>query len=331
MKANNTRHSGNGCSQPGHPQDTLQLPGLDGSNPLGFLAALGLLRVLAESRDHRAVFMHWVEGPGTWVPEISIHPAGELSEDDVLDHLSESLAARLSDHPAQLLERFKRAGDAVEERQKIFRDVYSQCDRLDHGTMHANWLAALASDAAPADAINQLQTARRDYYLKNIASVIERTTRDHLQRAIFRPWDYADALDNQSLHLDPGEDRRHAHQWNQPSGDPDRKRSGGMLGANRLAIEAIPLFTSMPENDAMRTIGFTGNRSHDTRWTWPIWSVPIPLSVVRSMLVIAELQQSSPGPTDVASLRARGIVAGFRTRRILVNKTPNFTPAQRIA
>lgn len=310
----------------------LLLPGLDGTNPLGFLAALGVFRVLANCRGADSVHMKWSPSGGTWVPMINTGSVNTSDQDAILDALCEGLAKGIDAHPAQLLDKLKNTGDDNPDRRSVFMDVLSQCDpSAATGRAWTDWLAAVASDIAPADAINQLQTARRDYYYRNLASVIEKTTRDHLRRSLFQSWDYADPLDNQSLHLDPSEDRRHALQWNQPAGDPDRKKSGGMLGANRLAIEAIPLFTSIPEGRTLRTIGFTGNRSTDTRWTWPIWSVGITLSVVRSLLLLPELQQESPKPAEVAAMQARGVVAVYRTYRILVGKTPNFTPARRIA
>ena len=104
-----------------------------------------------------------------------------------------------------------------------------------------------------------------------------------------------------------------------------------MLGANRLAIEAIPLFASVPEDDGLHTIGFTGNRSTNTRWTWPIWSVEIGLQVVRSLLAMPVLQVEKLTSEQKDKLHDTGIVAAFRTNRILVGKTPNFTPARRIA
>lgn len=101
-----------------------------------------------------------------------------------------------------------------------------------------------------------------------------------------------------------------------------------MLGANRPAIEAIPLFTSLPEHDWLRTVGFTGNRSTNTRWTWPLWSAEISLPVVRLLLLAPELQAETPDINDMMRLRARGVIAAYRTKRIPVGKTPNFTPAR---
>ena len=53
-----------------------------------------------------------------------------------------------------------------------------------------------------------------------------------------------------------------------------------MLGANRLALEAMPLFPSFPEDDTLRTVGFSGTRSTNTRWTWPIWNARLSLAVL---------------------------------------------------
>lgn len=297
----------------------LSLPGLDGSNPLGFLAALGLFRIVEAAFGADGAQMQWTPGNGTWVPRITSCP---INADTLLDLLEKDLPSQIDQHPINVLDNLSSCNEV--QRRQLFQQIAS-----DH--YKSDWLAALASDFAPTSANNQLQTARRDYYLGNLASVISRTTRDHLERAIFYPWDYADPLDNQSLHLDPSEDRRHAHQWNTPAGDPDRKKAGGMLGANRLAIEAIMWFTSLPADDALRTVGFTGQRSRNTRWTWPIWNVPLTSATIRSTLVLAELQEPRMAPQTAAQLRRRGVAAAFRTARILVGKTPNFTPAERIA
>ena len=300
-------------------EDSLALPGLDGSNPLGFLAALGLFRVISVVLNPGCTRLQWAPGSGTWVPNIV---GCQLDADSLLNLLEANLTKQINKHPISILDKLG-SSDPVQRKA-----LFQQSTVNPH---EADWIAALASDFTSPSANNQLQTARRDYYFGNLASVISRTSRDHLDRAIFQPWDYADPLDNQSLHLDPSEDRRHAHQWNKPAGDPDRKNSGGMLGANRLAIEAIMWFISLPEGEALHTIGFTGQRSYNTRWTWPIWGVPLNASTIRSTLTLAELQERKVSGDAVDRLRRRGVVAAFRTARILVGKTPNFTPAQRIA
>ncbi len=307
-----------------NPSDGLLLPGLDGTNPLGFLAALGLFRVIDASNDPGQIRLRWTSANGTWVPALI---GSDLSQESLPQLLMDKLSEKIDEHPVRILNDL--SVDDPTPRFDLFQQ-HAQDARANSRT-DTDWLAALASDIIPSSAINQLQTTRRDYFYGNLSSVIERTKIEHLRRAIFAPWDYADPLDNQSLHLEPSEDRRHAHQWNKPAGDPDRKKTGGMLGANRLAIEAFALFSSLPNGDALRTIGFTGQRSHNTRWTWPIWNVPLSLPVVWSLLMLPELQHEKVSFDACERMRRRGIVAALRTSRILVGKTPNFTPAQSIA
>lgn len=298
----------------------LLLPGVDGTNPLGFLAALGLLRVLTHAPAKNSARMHWQRHAGTWCPLVS---GVTLDETSLLDLLNERLVRDFDQHDASVIDGL--ATDDWEARTNTIRDQIVLASLANRDS--ADWIAASASDAVAAEAINQLQTTRRDYHIGNLRSVIARTDREHIRRSLFLPWDYADGLDNQSLHLDPSEDRRHAHQWNKPAGDPDRKQSGGMLGANRLAVEAFALFTSVPVGDSLRTLGFTGQRSTDTRWTWPIWVVPMALAQVQSALALDELQGHHISPEARRYLEQRGIAAAYRTHRILVGKTPNLTPA----
>jgi CRISPR-associated endonuclease/helicase Cas3 len=302
------------------------LRGLDGTNPLGFVAAIGLFRVLSSDSDLGEVSLRWVPSAGTWVPDVAC-TVRDLTEDQLLEVLQRNLNVEMVDHPLHRLESL--ASRDGEERRAAISEMVTRATCTDR--LQTDWLSAYTSDAAGDDAINQLQTTRRDYHYRNAASIIAVSNLDYLRRAIFHEWDYADALDNQSLHLDPSEDRRHAYQWNKPSGDPERKRTGGMLGANRLAIEGLPVFTSVPVGDRLRTTGFTGSRATDTRWTWPIWSGYLDLGATRSLLSCADLQADDFDPLNRQGLRERGILAVYRTYRILVGKTPNFTPVRQVA
>ena len=310
----------------GQHADALILPGLDGTNPLGFLAALGLLALVNDSKSAARPRMGWTTTGGTWVPFVLWSSGSKLGEGELLSALTDRLATTISDHPCSVLRQLSAVAEDTAQRRQLFERVANSGDLA-----AMEWLAALASDMADPGLINQLQTTRRDYFYRNLDSVIGRTKIEHLRRAIFRPWDYADALDNQSLHLDPSEDRRHAYQWNKPAADPNRALRGGMLGANRLALEAISLFSSFPEGNTLRTVGFTGTRSTNTRWTWPIWTPGLSLQVVRSLIAAEVFQKESFDSSDIAALRTQGVVAVYRTNRILVEKTPNFTPARRMA
>jgi hypothetical protein len=97
-----------------------------------------------------------------------------------------------------------------------------------------------------------------------------------------------------------------------------------MIGANRLALEAWPLFQSLPASDKLATVGFQGLKANNTKLTWPIWTTPIPISVVATVLSLRSLQQPDIAHKDVNPV---GITHVYRCSRILVGKTPNLTSA----
>jgi CRISPR-associated endonuclease/helicase Cas3 len=97
-----------------------------------------------------------------------------------------------------------------------------------------------------------------------------------------------------------------------------------MLGANRFALEAWPLFPSFPKGEKLSTRGFRGTGMFDTFWTWPLWSAPLTADSISAILSLSDLQRDTPSPERV---RGCGVTAVFRSQRILVGKTPNLTPA----
>ena len=304
----------------------LNCVGLNGGNPLGFLAALGLFQRVSTALDS-AIRLEWEVAGGNWCPTLlGDHPV-LASNEALLDWLFESLRTDANQHW------LKRLNELPDDRLRLSRpSEYSRAaDAAEwRDRVAADWLSCNGSDLCEATSNNQLQTARRDYFPESAVAIINAVTQDHLERTLFRLWDYADPIQKVSLHLEPREDRRHAYQWHKPVGDPTRALRGGMVGANRLAMEAWPLFQSVAVGGELQTVGFQGTRPmKGIRWTWPIWAVPLALCDVTPLLNIEELQRDSDdGSLDAcAALHERGIPTAFRLRRILVEKTPNFTPA----
>ena len=307
-----------------HP---MPLIGLDGTNPLAFLAAVGTLvatDALSRSENNPA----WLAGPValSWGTTASPYtPVLHLSEvppspTAFTDLLAERLARSPDDHPAKwVVNILMNENRGVVEQIRELRRGYSPSNRP-----YLDWVTALTCESVE-DGASQLQTVRRDYLMGNLRSIMQRTTAKHLNRSLFVAWDYADALDNQSLHWEPSEDRRHAYQWHMPSGDPTRKKRGGMLGANRMALESWPLFPSFPDKKMrVATRGFEGNRAADTFWTWPMWRQPLTRDAAVSMLGLPMMHGEANGPVG---FQCYGVIAAFRLQRILVGKTPNFTTA----
>lgn len=310
-----------------HP---LPLPGLDGSNPLAFLAALGTLTA-CDQLSRAAEVPDWLAGPVklSWGANGSPHtpvlhlPAAPPSVEAFAEWLAKRLPRSVTEHPAEwvieMLEKGNGKGvtrDFTPLRARAKSACPTDRDRLD-------WIIALSCEPL-LDEDSPLQTVRCDYLLGNIRSLLARVSAGHLSRSLFATWDYADGLDNQSLHWEPTEDRRHAYQWHMPSGDPTRKRRGGMLGANRLAFEGWRLFPAIPNGRKPTTRGFRGIGMFDTYWTWPLWSAPLTPDAIAAILSLSILQRD---PVSADDTRAAGITGVFRSQRILVGKTPNLTPA----
>ena len=50
--------------------DSVLLRGIDGANSLGYLAALGVLRLLTLRCSESTIRMKWVQSAGAWRPEV---------------------------------------------------------------------------------------------------------------------------------------------------------------------------------------------------------------------------------------------------------------------
>jgi CRISPR-associated endonuclease/helicase Cas3 len=297
-------------------RELLVLNGIDGSKPLGFLAALGVFRTLEKHPEGSGYSFGWTQTSGAWRPTVFSIGDSSLSHEWLLDALMEHLE---TDADRFLALR-------IAELDCDRRDMFQQIATASHASRRddADWLSCNGSDIVGPEAISQLQTTRRDYHSIGIRGLLSETKVDHLRRSLFEPWDYSDPIAGVSLHLEPREDRRHAYQWFTPSGDPTRKLYGGMIGANRLALEAWPLFQSLPASDKLATVGFQGLKANNTKLTWPIWTTPIPISVVATVLSLRSLQQPDIAHKDVNPV---GITHVYRCSRILVGKTPNLTSA----
>ncbi|MCA9072532.1 MAG: hypothetical protein KDA84_26590 [Planctomycetaceae bacterium] len=199
----------------------------------------------------------------------------------------------------------------------------------------ADFVAAFGADIPNQDnpsiiqdtAIRTMSGTGHQHFLGVMTTLIRETTKEKLREALFDVWSYSDPMQNQNLRWDPQDDVRYALRWRNPSGDPVRRNAGSVVGANRLAIEGLPLLSTTCTARGLTTTGFVGRRSTDTFWTWPIWDGWLTLSTARSVLLLPEIQMDSPSRDDLA---LRGIVEVFRSQRLTVNKFRNFSPAKSV-
>lgn len=305
------------------PASGLLLNGLDGSNPLAFLAALGTLRVVNERKtaspgDWR---MFWKQNQGYWSPVIS---GDVLLEKEELIQIIMSEPRKMENHPVKLFP-YDDLKINCDDFYHVAHDVQNKATLVDR--RYADFISAFGCESLPVSerdtniqdtALRTMSGSGHQHFIGFMRELLVNTKPEHLQSSLFDPWQYSDP--KPSLRWDPLDDRRYALRWKEPSGDPIRT----MRGANRLAIEALPLFTTSPTERQLHTTGFSQGRDKAILFTWPIWETPSSIDTVRSLISFDELQKPLP---NRESLLARGVVEIYRSQRITNGKYRNFTVA----
>jgi len=127
--------------------------------------------------------------------------------------------------------------------------------------------------------------------------------------------------------LQPMEDRRYALMDRDPTASDNKSRT--MWMANLLAYRALSLLPCAPTRRGLGATGWSA-AADDPVFTWPIWDAGADPDTIRSLLQDRALAGDTP---DTGQLRARGVVAMLRSRRIRVPPTGsnfklNFSPAR---
>jgi len=303
--------------------DGILLKGLDGSNPLAFLAALGTLRTLTLALPDETVRMSWQQHEGAWRPVLSIE--GTYSVDELIEILDTQLKAANTRASFSI-------GDNLNVLSSVFREhLISAFNEfvLTGNRDDVDFFAAFGCEACTNDEgviedtdLRTMSGGGHQHFLKFFRDLVAKTESSHIRRALLHTWDYADDGRGLNLRWDPADDRRYATRWDDPSCDPIKT----MRGANRLAIEALPSLPTMPAASGLATTCFEGSGARDTFFVWPIWSCGITVDVVRSLLAKA-VDLRSMDETDRAAIGASSV---FSSQRITTGKYRNFTPAQAI-
>lgn len=255
------------------------LTGLDGSNPLAFLAALGTLAILDRVDNVDKPRMDWVRNGGAWRPRLYSNIGNEQFGSRLLAALSDVYTVT-----KKIWQTNKKLPFSVTD----FHNLSSKLamDAEAHNRLAVDLVAAFGVDLFSNNKGEFLDTALRMVRsgdsdgsgLPAYATwIIENTTIEHLRQLV----DSSLPLDEgRSLRWDPAEHRTRALQW----GDPSKENILSRRGLNRLALEALPLFPTVPVNAEAATVGFARNSdSYGETFTWPIWTSPLPLSVIRSL------------------------------------------------
>jgi hypothetical protein len=276
-------------------REPLELSGFDGSNLLGYLAALGTLITLSESTEFEDVRLEWALSDG-WRPRLSTSKPADR------EAVVAVLASRLSKpEAAQPFEIPTASGDLAKDltiRPEDYR-AHTRRAATSNDRRLADFANAFGSESVSASngyiadtAFRTMSGAGHQHFLGSMRELASCTEASHFEAALFSPWRYED--DRPTMRWDPEDDRRYARRWKEPSGDKIRT----VRGANRLAIEGLRFFSVVPVGRRAMTTGFRGRGASDTVFTWPI------------------------------CLRRQGVVEVFQSRRLTLGKYRSFSPAR---
>lgn len=291
---------------------SLELRGLVGSNPLGALAAFGLLRVLAPSLPE--VRLSWRRSHD-WIAVLHGGPWADPSH--LTSHLVDWFSQRPTDDLDWTLDDVRVGADAY---RRTLRDAVTGSPWL------AERLQAFAADGA-IDQQKQLVKPTAFFMASGQMSwlgglrEIHRALRSDgalWSEALFGPWRYATAL--HSLGWDPAGERLHALRGRAPTAEKPRS----VAAATWLAFEALSSYPAFGVARREQTVGFRRTRGGHA-FAWPIWTDPLDLDTVE-LLLQADL---TPKPTSTAG--RPGVAAVFRSARFTFGQGyAVFRPAERV-
>jgi hypothetical protein len=315
------------------------LTGLDGANPLGFLAALGVLA--ASDTAAPGSQLSW-KNEGRWRPVL----ISSLDRASLLECLAADLrtwdddrAVRLSyEKPVKDGTKKKSSEPKVTQdlkpRPEKFRaylqDLIGDADTtiLPVAFLHRprrplDYASAFGTDVAVDNNKNVKPTALhftagQQEFLKSVLELIEGVNNADLEEALFGPWQYIRELP--VLSWDSSVSRDYALR----ADDPSKSKKTGVPGADWLAFRGLAFVPVAPMGSEIQAAGCSGGWKFGGAFTWPLWNGALSVSAVRSIMTLAGLVGLS-----AHERRVRGIEVVLRSgiRRSDQGGYGSFLPA----
>ncbi len=270
--------------------DETRLTGLEGTNPLGFLAALGV-QVLFDFEEHQPKL--W------WSDDVIPHAVvdAEFSVDRVVDQALR-VFPMWAESPA-LSPGFGSKADntgkfSPQELTKYLERTRSQFlgNRFATALVAEGSLDGAGKIAKPTDLYF---TAGQLQFLKIARQILTDVDSDSLVEGLAGPWSYSSPLS--SLGWDTTDDRIYAL----AAVNPAKEKKLTNPGTEALAILGLsyhPVYASRDRRGRDRTLtqGCAGPWRRGGTYTWPLWTRPATPNAVRSLLAHAtgdELRRQS--------------------------------------
>ncbi len=295
----------------------LELPGLPGDNPLGFLAALGAQAAVADA-SHQAML--------AWSDELI--PIARLETDLGLEEVVcqvLSVAAKWHLEPAMSPE--PEAND-IKFPNAMIRDYLLRARTFSSSRLAMALVAEGSLDSVTGKVAKPTDfhfTAGRQLFLKMARDILEGVTADDLLDALRGPWPYASKLP--SLRWDVADDRAYALSAFDPTDNTNNPKLTNP-GAECLALLGLSLFPVFPGRRKTATTG-CGGTWRNGWFSWPLWDRPATPNVVRTLVshVSADCLDDEVATQSLPSLSVFRILESSIRRNDRAMGLANFGPA----
>jgi len=305
------------------------LKGLNAENPLGFLAALGLLRVLDDNARRSSLER----------PRLAFADAGNPVARIVtpLDRAGVCAAilddARLmSDDPVLRLAYDDDGNEVAADGKDATRDLKPPPRLARKSLLSASRLPRRSADMAAGLFSDVVQdnngntkptalhfTAGNQLFLEMVDSLRSGLDRGHINEALDGPWQSACKLPSLSW------DSTAARQYALRASDPAKQKRGSVAAANWLGAVGLTLLPVVARGTALRTTGVTGGWKNGS-FTWPLWETPAALATVRSLL---SLDWSGASRAEREAVKVVGVIR-CRILRSEQGGYGSFSPAETV-
>ena len=282
------------------------LAGLEGTNPLGFLAALGV----------QVAFAGEDEEPRLWWSD-DLTPRAVVDEEFTVERIAARalrVVARWERSPSVNPRRpdgsLMPKGDELKLGPSDIRNYLSSSltDDGDHESRCALMSALVAEGSLDKQGVAKPSdlyfTAGQQRFLDTTRKILRGTTREDMVDGLLGPWNYRSELP--SLGWDIVDDRVYALRANNPG--PEKKRTNP--GPEALAVLGLSLHPVFAGRERTLTQGCAGSWKAG-HYSCPLWRKPATPHAVRSLLAHA---RDHPTATDRRIwFRSWGVVQIFRS------------------
>ena len=267
------------------------LPGLAGTNPLGFLAALGVQVALLETGVPSHLWWRTGVAPTAMVD-------GDITPRDIAERSLKVFARWCSSpamNPAEVPGVSRNKADALKLASAEIRTYLDHSRQTAEGARLSMALVAEGSldNQGVAKPTDLYFTAGQMVFLKMARQILGGATEEDVLEGLEGPWSYRSRLP--SLMWDVADDRDYALSAGNPSKDKKLTNPGpealALLGLSRYPVFA-GRFAGRPRT---RMQGCSGIWTR-SRFTWPLWHKPASSHVIKSLLAHA----SGPETSDIA-------------------------------